>query len=49
MGNGFMLVIALCYLGAAVGYAKEKNWPMVLVALCYGTANVALVWAAKKL
>lgn len=49
MGNAFMLLIALLYLGAAIGYARERNWPMVLVSLCYGTANVSLVWIARKM
>ena len=48
MGNGFMLVIALLYLGAAIGYAKDRNWWMALTVLCYAVANVALVAAVAK-
>jgi len=48
-GNFFMLTLAALYACAFVGYLVEKNWPMALVSLCYGTANVALVWASSKL
>lgn len=48
MGHTFMLVIAGLYLCAGISYTIDRNWPMALVSLCYGAANIGLVWLARR-
>lgn len=43
MPPGIPLVLgSLLWVWQAVDYAREKNWAMCTVAICYGLANAAL-------
>jgi len=42
----FPAACGLLYLGAAVGYALQSNWPWCLTYGAYAVANVGLIFAA---
>lgn len=39
-----LLIPAISYLLAGMGYAFQKNWPLMIVYLCYCGANCGLLW-----
>jgi hypothetical protein len=46
MSGPFFLILVptACYGLAALMYAMQKNWPMVIVYSGYAWANVGLLW-----
>ena len=45
MSNTGIIIAGLCYLVTAVGYLRQRNYPMALVFTTYMVANIGFVWA----
>lgn len=44
IGDWLLVGMAIEYLLIGGFYGWGLNWPMALVMLCYGVANIGLVW-----
>lgn len=46
LGDCFVAVGLVLYLGAAVAYGVQGFFPQALIYVCYAGANAGLIWAA---
>lgn len=48
MGFWFILVSTMLYTGAAISFAAEKQWPMMIVYTGYAFANIGFLMMARS-
>lgn len=45
-GDWLVGLVTLLYIGAAIAYAHDRQWPNVIVFVGYAIANIGVIWMA---
>lgn len=44
----FLGIISFLYLGAGLEFAIERNWPWLMICVCYAIANICVIWVSRN-